>query len=532
MTFGASQPPDVGGRVAVRWSATVGGNSMSTGSGREVTGVDGRSPARVHNELVADVVDVLQESATVRHANSADLLVDMLSQELGSRVEPLRGEMLRPWLLRLLEHCSQVPDGLQCLVRCLSYIEQQSVAVATLRRLVDEWEAVDFFDGADLHSLRPILRDMRSASTLASLARRASRSRTQELPPWCDTGWTVFLHLAGNNSAAKELPVSMAFLALAADQFIEDGEPKAAEVVRRWNRQRAIAWGLEEKLVDWQRSSVSQPPPSLVPAYLMIQFEPDGVDSDRYFLSHWRQSDAEGWHPVPGETLQLRREELPSEVERLIEQTEARWSDLRQPVILEFILPWELLGEPVEWWHKESSTDSPTPLVMDYTVLVRSFERLRKAAWHRPWHNKWRQYKERPADTRSYWSRPGHSHFHLERELKQDERAVCLVLSEPPGTDSVSSRAEYLAGLRAGVPAMIWHRGDCSDPGFKEAAADIVQDRGLASILERTGKWREEALAMGPEGWDSHVGRHLAILLDDPERRPGPPGTEHAPVQS
>jgi hypothetical protein len=79
---------------------------------------------------------------------------------------------------------------------------------------------------------------------------------------------------------------------------------------------------------------------------------------------------------------------------------------------------------------------------------------------------------------------------------------------------------------------MIWHRGDCSDPGFKEAAADIVQDRGLASILERTGKWREEALAMGPEGWDSHVGRHLAILLDDPERRPGPPGTEHAPVQS
>lgn len=78
---------------------------------------------------------------------------------------------------------------------------------------------------------------------------------------------------------------------------------------------------------------------------------------------------------------------------------------------------------------------------------------------------------------------------------------------------------------------MIWHRGDCSDPAFKEAVAEIVQDRGLAGLLERTGRWRKEALAMGPEGWDNHVGRHLAILLDDPERKPEPPGPAHVPVK-
>ncbi|WP_441269380.1 VMAP-C domain-containing protein [Streptomyces sp. SD31] len=504
---------------------------MTTGGDREVTGVEGRSPARVRNELMAEVVDVLQESTTMRQPTSVDLLVTMLSQELGSPVEPLRNESLRPWLLHLVEQCTQIPDGLPCLVRCLGYVEQQSVAVTTLRPLVDEWEAVDFFDGADLLPLRHILREMRSSSTLATLARRASRSRTQELPPWCDTGWTVFLRLAGDNSGAKDLPVSMAFLSLAADHLMEDGQAPAAEELRRWLRRQARAWELEEKLAEWQRSGVAQPPPSLVPAYLMIQFEPDGVDPERYYLSHWRQSDAEGWHPVPGETLHLHRDQLPSEVELLIEQTEERWSDLRQPVVLEFILPWELLGEPVEWWHKESDSASPTPLVMDYAVLVRSFERLRKAAWHRPWHNKWRQFKERPADTHSHWNRPGRSHFHLERELKEDEQAVCLVLSEPPGTDSVTGRQEYLAGLRSGIPAMLWHRGDCSDPSFKEAVADIVQDRGLAGLLERTGKWRKEALAMGPEGWDNHVGRHLAILLDDPERRPGPPGPDHRPVK-
>ncbi|WP_158973231.1 hypothetical protein [Streptomyces griseus] len=503
---------------------------MTVAGDREVTGVEGRSPARVRNELVAEVVSALQESDAMRHPNSADLVVGYLGQELGSPVELVRSEKLRAQLFQLVEQCARFPDGLSSLARCLGYVEQQSAAVGVLRRLVDEWEAVDFFDGADLHPLRPVLLEMRSTAALATMARRASRSRTQELPTWCDTGWAVFLRLAGDNAAARELPVSMAFLSLAADQLMEDGKAEAAEQLRRWNRQQALSWGLEERMAEWQRGGVAQPPPSLVPAYLMIQFEPDGVDPERYYLSHWRQSDAEGWHPVPGETLHLHRDELPSEVEQLIEQTEERWSDLRQPVVLEFILPWELLSEPVEWWNKESGS-SPTPLVLDYPVLLRSFERLRKASWHRPWHNKWRQLKEQPADSHSYWNRPGQSHFHLERELKEDEQAVCLVLSEPPGGDSLTSRQEFRAALRAGIPAMIWHRGDCSDPAFKEAVADIVQDRGLGSLLERAGRWRREALAVGPEGWDNHVGRHLAILLDDPERRPGPPGPDHAPVQ-
>jgi len=116
--------------------------------------VEGRNPARVRNELVAGVVDVLQESATLRHPASADLLVTMLSQELGTTVEPLGNGALRPYLLRLVESCAAVPDGLPYLVRCLGYVEQQSVTVLALRRLVDEWEAVDFFDGADLHPLR------------------------------------------------------------------------------------------------------------------------------------------------------------------------------------------------------------------------------------------------------------------------------------------------------------------------------------------------------------------------------------------
>ncbi|MGV9450069.1 VMAP-C domain-containing protein [Streptomyces sp. NPDC003635] len=486
----------------------------------------GRSPERVRNELVVAIVDTLQESATIKQVNSRELWRDMLAGELAAPVEPFGGQGLRPWLLQVVKGCTAVEYGAACLARSLEYVEQQSATVAALWPLVDEWEAVDFFGGVDLAELRPVLESLRSPD-VASMARRASRSRVQELPAWCETGWQVFLRLAGENSPPGELPPSMAFLALCAAKLMEEGRPAGAEELRRFNRGRAQELRLGGLLAEWQHSEVPQPPPSLVPAYLMIQFEPDLNETDCFYVSHWRQSDSAGWHPVRGETARLCRAELPGAVERLIKESEERWADLRQPVILEFILPWELLNEPVEWWSKEAAHPEPTPLTMDYPVLIRSLERLQRGDWHRPWHHKWRQLKERPADSHPHWSQPaedGAYFFHLERELKEDRQAVCLVLSEPPGEDSGTGRREVLAGLRAGVPAMIWHRNDCSDSAFQDAISEILQERGLGSLAESVGKWRNDALALGPAGWDGHVGRHLAILLDDPERKPGPAG--------
>ncbi|MFW6689452.1 effector-associated domain 2-containing protein [Streptomyces sp. MAR4 CNX-425] len=471
------------------------------------------------------MVDVLQEAETMRRPASMEMVLQAVAAELQTPLEPPRPDQpLRVWLLRLVGICADVDEGLQGLARCLGYVEQQSVLMDELARLLDEWEAAVFFRFDDLHPLRPVLQKLPS-DALLTLARRASHSRTQELEAWCKTGWDVFLRLAGDNTTEDELPPCLAYLDLAADLLVEEGRHGEAEELRRWARRQSRARGLLDVQADWaatkQRVRTSpSAEPSLHPAYLLIQCEPDGVDPDRFYLSHWRQADADGWHPVPGETLNVRRNDLEVEVERLVEQAEARWADLRQPVVIEFILPWELLREPVEWWNKESDARQPTPLVMYYTVVLRSLDRLRKP-WYRPWNNRWRQLRDTPAESRSHWSRPGQSAFHLERELQEDDQIVCLVLNEVPGSDSETAQDEFTAALRAGIPAMLWQRG-ASDPAFREAAADILQERSLAGLLERTRVWRRQALSLGRENWDGHVGRHLAVLLDDPERIPGP----------
>jgi muconolactone delta-isomerase len=483
-----------------------------------------RHSARVRNELIAAITHVLATSETMRQQAGSDMVLRDLVTELGpgTTVDSRRSDPLTLWIRQVVKTCATTDEGLQTLARCFSYAEQGSKTALELWRLADEWEALSLFEGADLHPLRPVLHSIRSPSLLTRLARKASHARTQELEAWCGTGWEVFLHLAGDNAAADELPPAMAFLALASDHLVKDGRAEEAEELRRWNRRQAQERGLADELAGWQQDAHVPPSePSLHPAYLLIQLEPDGVDLDSYYLSHWRQSDSDGWHPIPGETLKLERSELPGAVDRLIEEAEERWADLSQPVIIEYILPWQLLNEPVEWWCKETDTPIPTPLVMDYTVVLRSFDRLRKGAWHRPWNNRWRQLKERPADSRAHWGTPEESAFHLERRLKEDEQIVCLILSESPQTDSPTANQEFVAALRAGIPALLWDRGGSGVP-FREAAADIVGDGGLAGLLERTRRWRSAALALGPEGWHDHVGRHMALLLDDPERLPGP----------
>jgi hypothetical protein len=493
-----------------------------------------RSSARVRNELIAAITRVLTTSETMRRQAGADMVLQDLAAELGPSmvIDPRQDAPLTLWMRQLVKSCAAADEGLQTLARCVDYAEQGSETALAVWRLVDEWEAAAFFENADLHPLRPVLHSIHSTSLLTRLARRASHARTQELEAWCSTGWEVFLHLAGDNAAADELPPAMAFLALVAEYLVKDGRTKEAEELRRWNRRQAQLRGLTDEMTNWQHDTYDPPSePALHPAYLLIQLEPDGVDLDSYYLSHWRQSDSDGWHPIPGETLKLKRTELPAAVDRLIEQAEERWADLRQPVIIEYILPWELLDEPVEWWNKELDAPIPTPLVMDYTVVLRSFERLRKGAWHRPWNNRWRQLKDSPAHSRSHWSTPEGSAFHLERELKEDEQIVCLVLSESPRTDSPTARQEFVAALRAGIPALLWDRSGSGVP-FREAAADIVRDGGLAGLLDRTRRWRNAALALGPEGWNDHVGRHLALLLDDPERLPGPSAAAGGPGSS
>jgi hypothetical protein len=106
-----------------------------------------------------------------------------------------------------------------------------------------------------------------------------------------------------------------------------------------------------------------------------------------------------------------------------------------------------------------------------------------------------------------------------------DENPVCLVVSFPTGSD-VSSLA-ITAGLDAGVPVMLWCRDQRGAAQFDADIPPHIYTRPLAELPTIVLRLRRDALRH-PRPAD-HVGRHISLLWDDPDRVP-PPTALQAPT--
>lgn len=493
---------------------------------------------RERHRIQTAFVDVLERTRLVRAPASRELLIEELRDRLGSF--PLREyAQLRLQVVELVRGCARLPDGVAILLDTVEHLEPATTEGTQLRRLQDEWEAVDVLTADDWGSLRQALENLQPPN-LTVLCQRATEHRLAGSPPWCDTAWHAFVYLAGQNAGPDGLAPSMAFLALLEDQV----DAQAARLIHGRNRRLASAQELTAQLEERRvrlREGADQPMDST--AYLVIQVEPhlkpeNSADSegpeasedvedpaDAYIVSSFRQwYGADSWHSRRGDSKVVRQGELEREVERVIDEMEVEWSDRTGTVVVEFVLPWELLNADVAWWRKEIDSSRPTPLAMDYPVVIRSLERLRTPRWHRPWYQRWQQLRTAPAGSAAHWSHPGGDDYftRLETELKSDTRVVSLVLSEPPTQPDQTGQQEVMAALRAGLPVIIWHRQDCTSAAFRETVMGLISDGGLAQLPNRIGELRHDALKQDPALRIGHIGRHLTVLWDDPERRPDP----------
>jgi hypothetical protein len=468
-----------------------------------------------HTRIQRDIVDALLSGEALNSDASRQLFVDRLSDLLGGPLPVRLQPTVRLQMIEIVRTCAKRRDGLAAIVDVAAEFDPVSPETVQLQQLRDEWDAVTCLPSEDWTALRSALENL-VVPDLPELCRLATASRVPTLPARCTTPWLAFVYLAGAASAPDMLPPWMALLDLVAEWM----EHEAAREVRARNQQRAVEWGLLGQLdaVRWELSDLRQE--AAPTAYLVIQLDPDPLDRDRFTLSYWHQADPYHWRPVRGEDRFVRRTELQAAVADLVGEMEAAWSNRSEPVVLEFILPWELLNAPVEWWPKDLPPAPRVPLTRDYPVVVRSLDRLGARPWHRVWHQRWSKLEQYPATGHVHWSRPaGEDHVTRLREaLKNDEHVVSMVLSEPPHGDT--GRDEMKAALSFGLPVVVWHRTDCSTAAFRQTVADLLADGGLAHLPTRARDLRLEALRLDQESQDQHVGRHLAVLWDDPRRQP------------
>jgi hypothetical protein len=492
-------------------------------------GAGRHNPAlRIRERIGEETLDALLAVPALHDRYARALLTDLVGEALGHRADLREQSTVPLQLLELFRFCTRHQDGLSALARKLPMLEPGCPQGPVVQRLADEWTAVDSLDGlpevtGSWQFLGATLGTLAMSYAMrTALVRTATEARVSAPPPHADTCWHDFLHMAGQGAPRGGLPPWMVYLDRTADAM---GHPVAVELLAR-NRQWALSCGLAE-LLDLDRVRTPAPPPAVRPGqeYLAIHIAPDPLEDGRYTVSHSLMSDAGGPNWQHGDPMQrVPTDGLQHAVTRVIKAVEGGGGDRLAHVWLEFVLPFELLNLPVDWWPRDTAEVPNVPLAVDYPVVVRSLDRLQNRDWYRFWRTRWQQLARDEHPSESVYVNIAHKNGNhlrgLEARLGDNEHCVALVLSEPPLPDRGNGRRELQAALRSGLPVVIWHRAGRSTEEFR-GVLDGLLTEGLSRFPAKVAAYRRRAAIDAADDEDAaHIGRHLAVLWDDPDRKP------------
>lgn len=211
------------------------------------------------------------------------------------------------------------------------------------------------------------------------------------------------------------------------------------------------------------------------------------------------------------------------------------WSDLvtrfdeANWVRVEFLLPWSLLGHPVEHWLTDGHEYR---LGHKYPVVVRSLDRLERPSWRRDWTRRWRTLHHaatwRLCDGIAWLAVDTTAQSELDGEVlhvRGRDGEVRTWLDERPQTTALGlglafaydpqsmKRALCLQeAVCEGVPLIVWRR-DGGDPGELARRVNEAVALQFSELPDHLRRWRRSAARDDTK--DMH--NHLTLLWDDPE---------------
>ncbi|WP_422646993.1 trypsin-like peptidase domain-containing protein [Actinoalloteichus caeruleus] len=306
------------------------------------------------------------------------------------------------------------------------------------------------------------------------------------------------------------------------------------QVLLRENLRRLAVMFDQKAVLDEHLGSESGPSPNLRrTSSVLAEVVPSAHDPDQYLFTLWLYRGPGQWdtqfrettpRPEPG-LWQRIQDELPKALRRLGERH----------AIVEFVLPLELLNEPIDRWQLWPE-QTATRLGQRHAVVLRSLDN-------------WQDEEEtRREDSAARWEYlrdlTGPVPLTLVRCRDDREREAwaglfqlpagqtALALANPPTEPSTGE--VIVEGLFAGVPVLLWrrdlcdlHYSDSPGSGTGESCAGTrfldTLDRSLQGVGVTDLPWKVRDLrnmATQPGADDDHPGHQVVLLWEDPERRP------------
>ncbi|MGW1375083.1 VMAP-C domain-containing protein [Streptomyces sp. NPDC002446] len=443
------------------------------------------------------MVDVLAGSPRLASYSGRRALVRMLAQSLDDPLsEPDAQARSLDQFSQLVAECTALAEGADALADAVGTLTGDLRTTGQLRLLCDRLSARSWLSEPELLDLEGLL-NQASPDDVQVVAQAALQPLATPLPLHCTHAWSILLHLLRRNAMPNGLPPFMAFL----EYLAATVDDHIGEEIRNWTQRHAQASGLVPSLHECRTRAMSVQLPDAADRRVMFVLLPDGLENDYYVMRVWHdEGGVYDGSPLRDDDTRVRETEIARAVTTRLR--DALLAGQRAHLTVEFWLPLALVNEPVWEWCRRAGERQAEP---DCRVLVRSLDRLQSPASHSSWRERWMQLMREdvpapPCDGR--------------RDAAEEERRSSepLVLTSPP--DMEDGARELMDAIHSGVPAILWHRQNCSK-SFRESVQNLIRQGPLKDLPSRID---EIHLSSGPLGDEAEPLREVTLLWDDPNR--------------
>jgi vWA-MoxR associated protein C-terminal domain len=263
-------------------------------------------------------------------------------------------------------------------------------------------------------------------------------------------------------------------------------------------------------------------------SYLIATLTPDDIDRDRFLLNAWLIEDDSNQDTLKFESLldpddkQLGKlckfTQIQLELNKFLKAALRHLRGKRFDLTIEIFLPSNLMCMEIDRWKITDPIADEITLGIKYPIRLRSLERLDLdyldsylSDWYKCWdkvrivfqHESIQDIFEHLEDVESF-------NWKLLKNKLNDKIGLKVTCTHPK-----SMRKDlFRAILQATTPVAIWIRNDIPDLDRVTAIDEILTCRPLSHLCESVRQTRGLADAQEAE----HIGRHLAVLWENPYR--------------
>jgi vWA-MoxR associated protein C-terminal domain/Trypsin-like peptidase domain/vWA-MoxR associated protein middle region 0/Effector-associated domain 2 len=338
-------------------------------------------PGRFRYEM--QIVETLLTLEGIGGRARRDEFAHHLERVLGRALGAGRDDRPRSDLLNIIVACLDQPDpgGLSALADVASLLYGDTPASRSLRRLA-AGDPGRRLTRREIERLEVLIANLPSEA-VAAAARAAFGAMGQRGDLDSADPAELVRALSELTGPVGEPPPLLVFF----HRLTERTDGLDREALRQWTDHFARRWGLSPDELVFAGPAA---PPLPTKSSLVVTLEEDGPEPNTYLPSVSLDHDNGEQTPLVVHDQPLTLDEVPGHLGLHLRRVTGRSLGPVGALTIEFVLPYELLSHPVDQWRISAGEPTTRPLGAQYSVVVRSLDRMQSTIYHHRWAARWR----------------------------------------------------------------------------------------------------------------------------------------------